>query len=1718
MTCHAPDACGSPCSDCLVEDEADSEFLRFKPTCFMILGKPGIGKSTLARKLAQTWGCVLIDDTELLSSHIRDGTEQGKELSPILAEGRSIPEERMMMLVLEKLKAPEVENYGYVLSCLPSMSEEYLKIHEQIELIKNQKHPPDIIINIKCADKDLINRLAGQKQHPNGQQWDPVKKVSPRSEAEAKGEEEEEEEDEQAVQKAKEEKDKISHLVRVKENYPEEAHRRIRLYKDTMLMPLEDFMASHDPQYLFELDGNKDPEEIFGCLITRLDSIAVRRAAVPVRLLSTDEEDLPEEMDTEELLNMLSSSKTIAPGFQWQRSRWGCTCPVALKEGKIVKGKPEFSVSFLNKIYVLSSQEALQKFMVKPRWYLLPPMPRSPCRVSVIGPPQSGKSTLSALLAEHYGAVVIDMKKLVEVVMDKIRQEKLEKARQDATTSALEKVKAWMHKDNVYESEMEVTEDHPDVQALVEEAMKEAEKMSIEQPDDMCAEVVEKWIREIQAEDADAEFKRGWVLDNYPTTKAQLAAIQELRPDLMPDVVFCLRDSEGEGQTVLRRIYEQNKEEVDAVVLAQLQEQRQKAAESQNTQQQVLDSEEDPETGNVLSTLELVPEEPDVTEVMLPSTWEQGFPPGPAMEMYQLQLQKFIQDWNSMESAITCNHVILEIANQTPQLLLQEMIDQMERPFKYKAQEMSSMEPDKEEEDVQKDEDEAEESSNKRWLGETDKYCPVVLREKGTLVTCTNDIAAKYREKVYYFSSSTAWEKFMQTPELYAPTTQLLKPPALRIFLLGVRGSGKTTHGHWLAQQLGLFHLQFRERLQELILAKTQTRVPYADDVEPPEEPPSELQSLLQARPQSTASPVEPEDELSQQEILTNDKDHTEETPALTDEEELIKSYLSDGQPLPHNILEKVLLQFWHQEPYKSTGFILEGFPQHSEEVSFLLEHHLYPDTALVMSVEVSEVVKRLLPPRLDRWRERCTRRRGQMQLLKELRSKIREEAIAQRRAELLSEYAPKTPREKDDEEEEVQEDEGDEEQLNWEQELEDRLLEEFPQEEEEDGEEEESEASAKDRIGAEISERFDKDDSSLTMIMELLAEHRIPHLTVNAGRKPHIVRSQLLNQFKPLVENREALFQRCHPISYAIAQKLLHCSYKYYSAFGCWDPIRYAEGDLIQHMQDPLNTSFPVLFHNFIYFFASEETRNTFMINPIKYLRQPKPNPSLPIKLAIIGSPKSGKTSVARMFAREYGLAHLSIGGVMRTVLSVQDKTELAAEMLKYLSQGLTVPDELAVQCLEVVLLNLVCSTRGYVLDGFPMTKRQADLMAARRIIPILVIELQLDTDEMLRRGMKDKMKPNRPYPMHDSTQFLDIRISCFKREVEALRKHFHQQYQNWVPVDAHKSSWWVWHRVLDEAQISMRHIHNYLKRIRKGQAASIQRLCITPCELQSRLGEFSHYCPVSLALHKHLVDCSLDTSLELAAEFRRRYYKMASREYLEKFLEAPEQFVAPNCPHKLPPAQLLPRKLSAGQVKSRFPQQVELKGYCPVTYLEGQQRYEALVRGSVNFAVEYQEKIYIFETEEKQHKFLRSPETYCNQKLPHKLPPMGDPIQLTSLPILGYLEQGVAKAIIKGMTELGNIKPKFPYLSMKRSAIYYLVLHLKAYNSTSTYTQKKYKKKLVQYEDDCELISYLSSTLTQKYKPPHELPIDFKHKLHRFLALKDSTKTSVLMQLGGN
>ncbi|KAF5919938.1 hypothetical protein HPG69_014303, partial [Diceros bicornis minor] len=671
-------------------------------------------------------------------------------------------------------------------------------------------------------------------------------------------------------------------------------------------------------------------------------------------------------------------------------------------------------------------------------------------------------------------------------------------------------------------------------------------------------------------------------------------------------------------------------------------------------------------------------------------------------------------------------------------------------------------------------------------------------------------------------------------------------------------------------------------------------------------------------------------------------------------------------------------------------------------------------------------------------------------------------------------------------EDEEFSEEEAEEE----EDDIDNILEDEFPKDEEVMSEEdEEQETDALERLKGELGEKFEADVTNLQAIQDEFEKFLIPVILINGARKIHIVQYMLNMKLKPLVENRASIFEKCYPIGSSLAQKMLNLTYKHISTFGYWDPVKLSEGETIKPIENSENPVYPVIHRQYIYFLSSKETKEKFMKNPIKYIRQPKPKPTVPIRIAIVGPPKSGKTTVAQKISSEYGLQRLSIGEALRYILNNQPNTELALMLNWHLHKGMTAPDELAIQALEISLMGSVCNTAGVVIDGYPVTKYQMSLLEARTIIPMVIFELDVPSKEIFKRLLLEKKKEQSlPYPLHNSIQIIAVKNSKYRKNIYEIRKYYQEQHQNWYVIDGFHSKWWVWNEVIKKVQMVNKYMQIYLERIKAGKAACIDKLCITPQELISRLGEFRQFCPVSLAESYELVDCSVTESLEFAAEFRGHYYKMSSQEKLNKFLENPELYVPPLAPHPLPSADMIPKRLTLSELKSRFP------------------KYEALVPGNINYALEYRDRIYICESREKLQKFLRSPLKYWDQKLPYKLPPLKEPIHLTSLPLPGYLEQGIATSLIKAMNAAGCLKPKFPFLSIKRSALLYIAFHLKAFNPKgSEYTRKKYKKKMEQFMERCELITYLGAKMTRKYKEPQFRAIDFDHKLQTFLSLKN-------------
>lgn len=96
-------------------------------------------------------------------------------------------------------------------------------------------------------------------------------------------------------------------------------------------------------------------------------------------------------------------------------------------------------------------------------------------------------------------------------------------------------------------------------------------------------------------------------------------------------------------------------------------------------------------------------------------------------------------------------------------------------------------------------------------------------------------------------------------------------------------------------------------------------------------------------------------------------------------------------------------------------------------------------------------------------------------------------------------------------------------------------------------------------------------------------------------------------------------------------------------------------------------------------------------------------------MKIIMLGAPGAGKGTQAKMIADQYKIPHISTGDIFR--LNIKNGTELGMEAKKYMDQGLLVPDELTVRILLDRVAKEDCKD-GYVLDGFPRTIPQAEVL----------------------------------------------------------------------------------------------------------------------------------------------------------------------------------------------------------------------------------------------------------------------------------------------------------------------------------------------------------------------------------------------------------------------
>uniref|UniRef100_A0A6P7FKY8 Adenylate kinase 9-like n=1 Tax=Diabrotica virgifera virgifera TaxID=50390 RepID=A0A6P7FKY8_DIAVI len=106
--------------------------------------------------------------------------------------------------------------------------------------------------------------------------------------------------------------------------------------------------------------------------------------------------------------------------FLESNRRYGSTsyyCPVMYHDNWILwKGHEKFAVKFEDQIYLLSSEDNMQKFLVSPREYLTKTFSKKlpPPRICVVGLPDTGKTKLSQALSFNYGLPYISFENIVK--------------------------------------------------------------------------------------------------------------------------------------------------------------------------------------------------------------------------------------------------------------------------------------------------------------------------------------------------------------------------------------------------------------------------------------------------------------------------------------------------------------------------------------------------------------------------------------------------------------------------------------------------------------------------------------------------------------------------------------------------------------------------------------------------------------------------------------------------------------------------------------------------------------------------------------------------------------------------------------------------------------------------------------------------------------------------------------------------------------------------------------------------------------------------------------------------------------------------------------------------------------------------------------------------------------------------------------------------------
>lgn len=121
------------------------------------------------------------------------------------------------------------------------------------------------------------------------------------------------------------------------------------------------------------------------------------------------------------------------------------------------------------------------------------------------------------------------------------------------------------------------------------------------------------------------------------------------------------------------------------------------------------------------------------------------------------------------------------------------------------------------------------------------------------------------------------------------------------------------------------------------------------------------------------------------------------------------------------------------------------------------------------------------------------------------------------------------------------------------------------------------------------------------------------------------------------------------------------------------------------------------------------------------------------PLRIILFGAPGSGKGTQAELLVDTFGFVHVATGDMFRQ--AIRDGSPLGLEAKRYMDAGELVPPRIGHDMLRARLARADVLAKGYVLDGFPRERRNAEFLVEIGELPHAILLLEVPDAELVKR-----------------------------------------------------------------------------------------------------------------------------------------------------------------------------------------------------------------------------------------------------------------------------------------------------------------------------------------------------------------------------------------------